>query len=209
MAASLRWRDPARQAAFGGIVGPLVFVGGWLVNGAITEHYSPINDPISDLAGVHAPTRLAMTAAFLVFSCGMAAHAFALRRAMSGPSWIAAAVTGLATVGVAALPLHHSSTVDTAHGVCAGVGYASLAATSLLAVVPLAQSGEHRWARGALLSGVATAGALACTVVAPHHGLFQRVGLTIGDCWVIASALAITQRAWPIVGPAASTAGGR
>ena len=40
-----------RRAALGGVIGPVVFVGSWSGLGAITDGYSPLHDPISDLAG--------------------------------------------------------------------------------------------------------------------------------------------------------------
>ena len=57
----------ARTAATCGIVGPVAFVGGWLVNGLRTDGYDPLRDAISQLARVGSPTRLSMSACFVVF----------------------------------------------------------------------------------------------------------------------------------------------
>jgi len=185
-----------RRAALGGVVGPVAFVGSWSVLGARTGGYSPLHDPISDLAGVHASTRVAMTAGFVVFSAGMGFYAWALRATLPGPGWITAAATGAATLGVAAFPLHHSSTVDAVHGVFAGIGYATLAATALLSGVQLARLGRHGWARSAAAAGTVSAVSLGLTLVGDFGGFFQRLGLTAGDAFIVASALAIPQGAW-------------
>jgi len=183
--------DSVRRAALGGVVGPVAFVSAWAVLSVVKARYSVLHDPISDLAGVHASTRPFMTAGFVVFSIALCCYAWALRAALGGPAWITAATTGLATLGVAAFPLHHSSTVDHVHGAFAGIGYVTLAATALLCIAPLRRRGHHVWARAATAAGGVSGVALALTLTGSFHGLFQRTGLTAGDAWVVASALAI------------------
>ena len=186
-------RPPAsvRRDALGGVVGPVAFVAAWLSTGLAQDGYSPLHDPISDLAGAHASTRPVMTAGFVLFTIGLCFYARALRATLPGYAWITAAATGLATLGVAAFPLHHSSTVDHVHGAFAGVGYVTLAATALLSAAPLAHRGEPGWSRAALAAGIVSAVALALTLGGSFHGLFQRIGLTAGDLWIVASALGI------------------
>jgi hypothetical membrane protein len=184
--------------ALGGIVGPVAFAGTWLVAGIVKPGYSPLHDPISDLAGVHASTRPAMTIAFLVFAVGMCSYAWALRAtnfglANFGLVWVAAAVSGLATLGVAAFPLHHSSTVDAVHGVFAGTGYVTLAATALTSGAALTRLGSRAWARVAFVAGGVCATSLALTLLGSFGGLFQRLGLTAGDIWVVSSAVALSR----------------
>ena len=94
-----------RVLAAGGVVGPVAFVAAWTVCGAVTDGYSPVQDAISDLAAVGAPTRVAMTAGFVVFGIGVIAFGFALRAALHSRAWIAAIGTGACTIGVAATPL--------------------------------------------------------------------------------------------------------
>ena len=178
------------------MIGPVGFVAAWLSTGFVKAHYSLLQDPISDLAGAHASTRPAMTAGFVVLAVGMCFYARALHAALAGPEWITAAITGLATLGVAAFPLHHSSTVDSVHGTFAGIGYVTLAATALLSAAPLNRRGLHVWARTATIAGVVSAIALALTLTDSFHGLFQRIGLTAGDVWVVASAVAILRGSW-------------
>ncbi len=190
-----------RRAALGGVIGPVAFVASWSMLGLVKARYSALHDPISDLAGENASTRLAMTAGFVVFAVGMCFFAGAMHSVLRGPAWIAAATTGCAALGVAAFPLHRSSTVDAMHGGFASIGYVALAATALLCAAPLSRRGLHAWARTATAAGVVSAGALALTIVGSLHGLFQRIGLTAGDVWVVASAVAIRRGSWTRLRP--------
>jgi hypothetical protein len=153
--------------------------------------YSPVEDAISRLAAIHAPTRWVMTAGFVCFGVGVPAYSLALRDALGGRAWLAATVTGLATLGVAAVPLDVSKTTDLVHGGLASVGYASLALTPLLAAGPLVARGYRREAAVSCAVGVLSGACLAATVLGPAHGLFQRAGLTLGDLWLAATAVAI------------------
>jgi hypothetical membrane protein len=180
-----------RAAAAGEGVGPVAFVAAWVATGATASHYSPVNDAISRLAALHAPTRTAMTAGFVVFGIGVPCYAYALHRAMNGWAWLTAAATGLATLGVAAMPLDRSTAGDRLHGVFAGVGYVTLAATPLLASPQLRRAGRIVAARVSIVAGAVAGTSLALTLGASAHGLFQRTGLTAGDAWLVASAVAI------------------
>ncbi len=184
-----------QRAALGGIVGPAAFIGTWVVTGLVKDCYSFLHDPISELASVHSSTRLAMSTAFVVFAVGMCCYAWALREVRFGAAWATAAISGIATLGVAAFPLHHSATVDRLHGVFAGTGYVTLAATALLSAVWLARLGLSGWAFLAGASGAVCAVSLALTLVGAYEGLFQRLGLTAGDVWVAASAIALARGA--------------
>lgn len=180
-----------RLAALGGLAGPVSFVGAWIIGSAIAPAYSVIDDPISRLAAVGADTRLLMTAGFIGFGLGLPVYAVALRRTVAGPAWVAAVATGLATLVVAALPLDHSARVDTWHGIAAGFGYVTLAATPLLAARPLWRTGHRRLAR---LGGAAAAVSGVSLVLASTRlptGAFQRLGLTTADVWIVASAVAM------------------
>jgi hypothetical protein len=137
-----------------------------------------------------------MTTAFVAFGIGMAAYAWALRPALAGSSWIAALVSGIATLGVAAFPLDHSDAVDRLHGVCAGTGYVALASAALLAVAPLTRAERIGWARLAATTGTIAGVALALTLLGPYEGFFQRLGLTAGDAWIVASAVAVLRGSW-------------
>lgn len=189
-----RWKaKPSRSTrllASGGVIGPGSFITAWAIQGARTSNYSPIEDAISQLAAVGAPTRPGMTAGFITFGVGVSLYGFTLHRILPGPAWAFAVATGLATLGVAALPL--DAGVDTAHGVAAGLGYATLAAVPL-AAAPYIYGRTSKAA--ALVAGMASAGLLiATTVVDGRHGFLQRAGLTIADVWIAATAAKVARR---------------
>jgi hypothetical protein len=173
------------------VVGPAGFLAAWAVGGALSKGYSPVDDAISRLAAVHATTRGLMTAGFVTFGVGVPLYGLALRERLPGPAWMSAMATGVATLGVAAAPLDHSSTVDLVHGGFASAGYATLAAVPLLAAAPLRRMGRARPAAASVAVGVASGLCLAATLAGSRHGLFQRAGLTIGDAWIVASAVAM------------------
>ncbi len=136
-----------------------------------------------------------MTAGFIGFGLALPIYATALRHTVGGAAWLTAAATGVATLAVAATPLDHSATVDRWHGVFAGIGYVTLAATPLLAARCLAgrhsESGHRALARLGVAAGAVSGISLILTTTALPSGLFQRLGLTAGDVWLAASAIAI------------------
>lgn len=155
------------------MLGPVAFVVAWAALGAGAAGYDPARMAISRLAALGAPTRPAMTAALVVLGAGMVLYGVAVRPYRA---WPLAAVNGIATVAVAALPL--GGGYDTAHGVAAAVGYVTLAA------IPVTLgAGPSR------LVGLACALALLASVTLDRDGLFQRIGLTTGHVWVVVSAL--------------------
>jgi hypothetical membrane protein len=184
-----------RLIAAAGVIGPCVFIADWAILGARAKNYSPVSDAISELARMHAPTRPAMTAGFLVFAAALPTYAVALRRSLPGQAWKFAAANGVATLGVATFSLGTPTSGDI-HGAFAGLAYASLAATPIAASVALRRHGNKRneaLARTSIATGLVCAAALLASVVGPDHvhGLLQRVGLTIGDAWIIASAISM------------------
>lgn len=177
--------------AVGGVVGPVGFVSAWLIGSLTTPGYSMAQDAISRLAATGADTKWLMNAGFVVFGLGVPAFGLALRARIAGSAWIAAVVSGLATLGVAALPLDVSDTVDLAHGASATLGYLSITALPLLAAAPLARAGAAVAAKASRVAGAASALCLAATLAGPAHGLFQRLGLLIGDAWIVVTATAL------------------
>ncbi len=132
-----------------------------------------------------------MSAGFVCFGLGLCAFSVALRHSVGGRAWVAAAVTGASAFGVAAAPLGASSKLDAIHGGFATMGYLSLALLPVLAARPLAHAGQHRAAKASMVVGVLAGASLLATALGGPHGLFQRLGLTLGDAWIAASAVAI------------------
>ena len=178
-----------RLKALGGLVGPAGFVTAWAVGGAVARDYSPVDDAISRLAAVDAPTRALMTSGFVVFGVGVPLYGLALRDRLPGKAWASAVATGLATLGVAAFPLDRSATVDLVHGAFASVGYATLTGVPLLAARPLRGEGRTGAAAASLAVAAVSGACLLATLAGRRHGFFQRAGLTAGDAWLVASAV--------------------
>ena len=180
-----------RALAVGGLIGPAAFVGAWWWAGMSASRYSAVQDAISRLAAVGTPTRALMTTGFVLFGLGVGAYALALRAAVDGPAWIAAAGTAGCTLAIALLPLDRSAATDDAHAVFAVTGYVTLVAVPLLAATGLAALGGAPSARVSRLVGLCSAALLAASFVGPRHGLFQRAGLTVTDLWIAASSVTL------------------
>lgn len=178
-------------AALGLVAGPAAFIGGWVVGGSRTPGYSTVHDAISRIAAVGAPERDLMTAAFVAYGASVIVGSTALRTSPLRRVWLLAVVNGAATIAVAALPLEHSAAMDTWHGVAAGTGYVSIAALQLASAGPLRDTGHARAAALATVGGVVTGAALVATTVSDANGFWQRLGLTIGDVWLVATGLAL------------------
>ncbi len=180
-----------RLAALGGVVGPAAFIGAWVIGSAVAPAYSAVDDPISRLGAVGADTRPLMTVGFVAFGIGVPLYAVASRVFVGGLGWVTAAATGLATLAVAALPLDRSPTVDTWHGIAATTAYVALAATPILSARRLGERGRRRLARLGIVCASVTTTSLALSVTGLPTGLFQRIGLTAGDLWIMAAAMAV------------------
>ena len=180
---------PRRLGAVCGIAAPVAFVGGWVVGGARTPGYDPLEDAISQLAREGAATRVSMTVCFAVFGVLIAVWAGPLARQLGVPALRpVVTVAGLATLAVAALPLTREGGQgqDTAHAAAAFTGYVAMAATPLVASV-----GLRAGARAASLAVAATSAcALTWSVVAGDGGA-QRLGLTVVDAWHVVIACAV------------------
>jgi hypothetical membrane protein len=186
---------PRRLGAACGVLGPTAFVAGWAVNGARTPGYDPLTDAISRLAAEGAPTRVAMTACFVVFGVLVPVWAQALARELGRPV-LAPIVTvaGLATLAVAALPLTEQggSLQDTGHAATALTGYVAMAATPLVAARALPPTAR----RASVVTGVVSVAALLVSVATGSGGA-QRLGLTVVDAWHVVVATGVLLRRRP------------
>lgn len=189
---------PRTAAAVCGIVAPLAFIGAWLVGGLRTEGYDPLADAISQLAREGAPTRALMTSGFVVFGLLLPVWACRLGRELGSRAVrTAAVVAGVATLGVALLPLtgEGGQSQDVGHAVAAGIGYVAMALTPLLASRPLRRMGYGRAAGSSAVVGMVSAVALVGTVlVVDRSGGMQRLGLTVVDLWHVGVAVWVLRR---------------
>ena len=175
------------------MVGPLVFIAAWAILGAGADRYDPTREPISRLAALGAPSRPAMTVALVVLAIGMILYGLALR---PDRAWPLPVVNGVVTLAVAALPL--GGGYDTAHGVAAALGYVTLAGIPVVV---------GRAPTATAVSAVAALCLLA-SVMGAWDGLFQRLGLTVAQLWVVLSAVR-SPTWWPRTPPARAPAGRR
>ena len=123
-----------------------------------------------------------MTAGLLALAAGMGLYGLALPR----PFGVLPIANGAFTLAGAALPLGGGH--DGAHGAAAALGYVTLAAIPVLVgrrPLPIA-------------IGLVSALCLLLTVLAgDRDGLFQRLGLTIAQAWVVVNALALLRSPTP------------
>lgn len=189
---------PRRLGALCGIAAPAAFVGAWVVAGLRTDGYDPVEQAISQLAREGADTRGLMTSGFVAFGVLLPVWARVLRRELDSRAVGAAAtLAGLATVGVALLPLSRDpgGTQDLLHAAAAGTGYVAMALTPLLAAPALRRLGHDRAAAASAVVGVLSAAALAGTLGLPERsGGLQRLGLTVVDAWHVAAATGVLRR---------------
>lgn len=132
-----------------------------------------------------------MTAGFVCFGVTVPAYGVALRDSLDGRAWLAATVSGVATLGAGAFALNTSSAIDRAHYGLAVVASSSLALTPILAAQSLSARGHGRAAAASRLIGVFSGICLAAPTFLPAEGLCQRIGLTLAQGWIAASAVAI------------------
>jgi hypothetical membrane protein len=185
-----------RLGASAGVVGPVAFVGGWLIAAAIRPGYSSVQEQISQLARLGAPHRALMTAAFIGFGVTVPAFAPVLDDSLGTGRVLACTLSlaGLATLGVAAVPLSRSGggLEDVAHGTFATLGYIGMALSPMTGAVAFYRRHQFTAAGVSGAAGIVSAASLAATpFVSTHIGLFQRLGLGVVDAWLVVMAISI------------------
>lgn len=114
-------------AVVSSILAPVLFIGGIAIVSAITPHYDPVRQTISELAAIDAPTRVAATVLFVATGlCHLVTIWFA--RGIGVLGRIVFLVGALASLAVAALPLPAHNGSSQAHNDAAIIGFVLLAA---------------------------------------------------------------------------------
>jgi hypothetical membrane protein len=186
--------DVRRVATWGGVLGPVGFVSSWAVAGRRTAGYRPLDDAISRLAVKGAPARVLMTAGFSGLGTTLSVFACLRRHELGAAGAAATLVSGLATLGAGFTRLERSPAADAAHLVFAVAGYASLSVAPALARRSLRDHGHGGVAALAPFVAIVSSCSLTATACGPRRGLFQRVGLTVGDAWLLATAVSLLRR---------------
>jgi hypothetical protein len=193
-------RPSDRLAGLCGLAAPVSFVGAWAVCGALRDDgYDPVQDAISQLARIGSPTRAGMTAGFVGFGLLLPVFAQRLPDLLGAGRALRTAMTvaGVATLGVAALPLQREEggVGDLLHAVAAGTGYLAMAASPALAVRALSAHGRGAAAATAATVSAVSAAALVVSVTSGPTGLWQRVGIGVVDLWFAGWAVRTLRRA--------------
>jgi hypothetical protein len=191
--------DLAPVGAVCGVLAPTSFVAAWLAGGLLADGYDPLVDTISRLAAEGATTRPLMTGGLVAFGVLLPVWARTLGALLDSAALRGVVTTaGLATVGVALLPLTQQGGTlqDALHTVAAGVGYVAMAATPLVAAPLLRRRGHGLAASVSLVVGLVSAASLVGTLVAGEDGQvgsggLQRLGLTVVDTWHVVVAAAV------------------
>jgi hypothetical protein len=192
-----------------GLIGPVLFIVTFLVEGATRDAYSPLRHPVSSLSlGGSGWTQIAN---FLLAGLLLVAFALGIRRrglGTSAPVLMALVGIGLIGAGIfAADPISGyppgtapAALERTTHGVLHDLFSTPVFTALPAACLVLARRFARHHSRGWANYSVATAvGFLACFVLSSlafrqnpalvsFGGLFQRLALIIGLCWVAAVA---------------------
>ena len=159
-----------------GIAGPVGFISAWVGAGAATPGYSPVSEHISRLAASGTSTHAAMTAGLVAY--GVTAPIFAR-------------VVGDELSKPAAFALDISDVIDKLHAASAFGTYVSLTLVPILASRALKKRGYIKTSRASIAIGAIAGVSFAASLLGPAHGLFQRVGITTVDVWLVGAAVVI------------------
>lgn len=132
-----------------------------------------------------------MTTGFVFFGFLVPLFARAVKLSVNRSAAIALSVTALATLGVALTPLDRSEAVDGWHSLFAGLGYLALGAAPVFAWPQLRVDGRRTLGFVGLVAAAIAAVSLPLSLTDYPTGLFQRLGLTAVDLWIIGLALSI------------------
>jgi hypothetical membrane protein len=205
-------RDRALLAC--GVVGPLIFVITFLVEGAFRAGYSPLRHPVSSLS--LGPYGWLQAANFIVSGLLVLAFAIGLWPAVRrfGAGFWTPVLVGLVGLGLLGAGFFATDPISgyppgtapmlaarTVHGVlhdlCSTPVFTALPAACFVVAYRLRKAGQRHWAIGSLVAGIAM---LACFILTSLGfqqnpafvaigGLFQRLTLIIGFGWLVAFAL--------------------
>jgi hypothetical protein len=192
-----------------GVVGPVIFVASFLIQGALRSGYDALRHPVSLLS--LGPAGWVQIATFLITGLLIAAYAVGLRRA--GCGWWTPILVGLVGVGLVGAGIFAADPISgyppdspvpapsTAHGIAHQLFstpvFTALPAAMLVMARRFFRSGERGWAWYSLLSAPVFFGCFVLAalgfdqnpVLMPVGGLWQRLALLVGLGWLAVLAL--------------------
>ena len=201
--ATLSGRGHPRAAVLSSLGAVVFLVGGWTLAQSLQQaDFDPVRESISALAATGTPHRWAMTTA-LVLTGVMHVTTAALLPGMRRPGRAVLAAAGVATVGVAAVPLPARGESSLAHTVVAVLSFVLLALWPAFGAHPgargLLRPAVARWATAAMLLAVAS---MALTLGGGVFGLHERIVAALLALWPFATAVVAWWLAgWPIGSP--------
>ena len=180
-----------RVAVISATVAAVALIGGWTWAAELQNGFDPAVESISALAATGTPHRWVMTSALVVTGLGHLVTAWALGEARDAGRAVLAA-GGLATLGVAAVPLPARGQSSTAHLLVATASFALLAIWPWLAArddaSPVLSRRVARPAAGVLALAVAS---LAVGLDGGAFGLHERVVAAMTVLWPLVTALGV------------------
>jgi hypothetical protein len=206
-----------RRLLLCGVIGPVIFVASFLVQGALRAGYDPLRHPVSSLS--FGPTGWVQMATFWLTGLLVMAYAVGLRRA--GCGWWTPALIGLVGLGLVGAGFFEADPISgyppgspvpaprTAHGIahdlCSTPVFTALPAAMLVMTRRLWRAGERGWAWYSLISApvffgffvLSSLGFNQSPVLMPVGGLCQRLALVVGLGWLAAVALHVLRRPRP------------
>ncbi len=180
-----------RWMAAGAIWGPGLFILAWVVGGFMVAGYSPVEDHISALAGVDAASRFVMNFGFVAYVLGVGSAAWPLRKVIGNGASVVLFLNALLVLGVLLTPDGLSPDADFLHGGFSILIYLTLSLVGPLAALTLRRRGLIGWAIASLAVGAITSLSLWISLGETNSGLFQRIGLTTTDLWLMAVGVAL------------------
>jgi len=183
----------------GGLIAPMVFVGGFLAQGAIQPGYNPWTDYVSDLS--LSADGWMQVASFIICGwllLGFSAALCQLAETRAAPAWapVVFGVMGFGLIAAGAFQIDPTTARLTLHGelhyVASFVIAGSLGLAALLAWRDLRHLGRNPalasycLATGFVVVTLFTASLLAPGVASP--GLLERLALLAGSAWVVVYA---------------------
>jgi hypothetical membrane protein len=204
-----------------GLIGPVLFVGSFLVQGAVRPGYDPLRHPVSSLS--LGPAGWVQMATFWLTGLLLIAYAVGLRRA--GCGWWTPVLVGLVGIGLVGAGTFAADPISgyppglpvpspvTDHGIAH-----QLTSTPVFTALPAAmlvmsrryfRSGERRWAWSSMVAAVvflgcfvlSSAGFAQNPALMPVGGLWQRLALVVGLGWLAAVSVHVRGRQDLVVGP--------
>lgn len=201
--ATLSGRGHPRAAVLSSLAAVVFLIGGWTLAQSLQRpDFDPVRESISVLAAAGTPHRWVMTTA-LVLTGVMHVASATLLPGMRRAGRVVLAAAGIATVGVAAVPLPARGTSSVAHTAIAVLSFVLLAVWPALAAHPgargLLRPRTARLAAALLLVAVASLG---LSLGGDVFGAHERVVAGLLAVWPFATAAGAWWLAgWPIGSP--------